>query len=108
VDLIAESRESQRRIKFMRAYEITNILINEGSLVEETKKQIKEILSKFSAEITAEEDWGQKTLWHRIRGYETGFFTFLKCKAKPETIKEIEREFHLNQNILRSLIVKEK
>lgn len=92
----------------MRAYEITSVLVEGGNLIEETKKEIKDIFSKFSVEITSEEDWGQKKLWHKIRGYETGFYTYFKCNAKPETIKLIEREFHLNQNILRSLVVRGK
>jgi small subunit ribosomal protein S6 len=92
----------------MRAYEITNIIVEGGNLVEDTKKEIKDILSKLGVEITSEEDWGQKKLWHKIRGHETGFYTFFKCNAKPDTIKQIEREFHLNQNILRSLVIKGK
>jgi small subunit ribosomal protein S6 len=91
----------------MRAYEITAILL-EGSagLVEETKTSIKEILTKHSVEITEEEDWGQKKLWHSIGGNESGFFTYIKCKAQPSSIVKLEGEFKLNQNILKSLIVR--
>lgn len=92
----------------MRAYEITNVLVDSPAVVEEAKKQIREILSKYSVEITHEEDWGSKTLYHKIQGNTSGFYTYLECKAKPEVIKSLEHEFHLNQNILRSLIVKKE
>jgi small subunit ribosomal protein S6 len=93
----------------MRAYEITNVILdNPHSITEETKSDIKNILQKFSVEIDSEEDWGQKKLWHKIRGNETGFYHFLKCKADPKIIAELENQFKLNQNILRSLIIQVK
>jgi small subunit ribosomal protein S6 len=90
----------------MRAYEITNILLDHPQTVtEETKNTVKDILKKYSVEITGEEDWGQKKLWHKINGYESGAFYHLRCKAEPKIIANLENEFKLNQNILRSLIV---
>ena len=90
----------------MRTYEITTLLREGQNLVEETKTAIKEILKKYSVEITLEEDWGQKKLWHEKSGQDYAFFTFLKCKAEPSVVKEIEHEFKLNQNILQALIIK--
>ncbi|MBK8395436.1 MAG: 30S ribosomal protein S6 [Leptospiraceae bacterium] len=91
----------------MRAYEITSILA-EGSqtIIDETKKTIQDILKKYSAEITSEEDWGVKKLWYAIAGKESGFYTHIKCKAEASSIEKIEREFLLNQNILKSLVIK--
>ena len=90
----------------MRAYEITNVILdNPHSLTEETKSEIKNILQKYSVEIESEEDWGQKKLWHKIRGNETGFYHYMKCKAEPNVISDLENEFKLNQNILRSLTI---
>lgn len=91
----------------MRDYELTAIL-KEGSqsLIDETKNAIKTILSKYSAEITSEEDWGQKKIWHPINGQEHGFFTHLKCKMEASSIVNIEGEFKINQNILRTMIVR--
>jgi len=91
----------------MRAYEITNILLDHPQAVtEETKTTIREILKKFSVEITGEDDWGQKKLWHRIGNQETGSFFHIRCNAEPKVIANLENEFKLNQNILRSLVIK--
>ena len=91
----------------MRTYEITSILA-EGSqsILDETKQTIKDILKKNSVDISAEEDWGSKKLWYSIRGHENGHFTFLKCSADPKVITTIEHEFMLNQNILKTSIIK--
>jgi small subunit ribosomal protein S6 len=93
--------------KIMRTYEITSIL-TEGSqaVIDETKKSIQDILKKYSAEITSVEDWGNKKLWYAIGGHESGFYTHIKCKAEAKSIEKIEREFLLNQNILKALVIK--
>ncbi|MCE9500068.1 MAG: 30S ribosomal protein S6 [Leptospira sp.] len=91
----------------MKSYEITAVIRETPhSLIDETKTAIKDILGRHSVEVSAEEDWGSKKLWHKIEGEETGFFNHLKCTAAPDTIKKIEHEFLLNQNILRSLVVR--
>lgn len=90
----------------MRTYEITTLLREGQNLVEETKTAIKEILTKYSVDITQEEDWGQKKLWHEKDSNDYAFFTFFKCKVEPSAIKKIEHEFKLNQNILQSLIIR--
>ncbi|MBK6608006.1 MAG: 30S ribosomal protein S6 [Leptospiraceae bacterium] len=78
----------------MRAYEITSI-IAEGSqsLIDETKKAIQDILTKYSAEITSEEDWGIKKLWYAIAGHESGFYTHIKCKADAKSTRRLKRNF---------------
>ena len=91
----------------MREYEITSIIVEgQASVIDETKQTIKDILKKNSAEVTTEEDWGSKKLWYLIDGHETGHFSFLKCKAEPKSIEKIEHEFYLNQNILKTSIIK--
>jgi small subunit ribosomal protein S6 len=90
----------------MRSYEITAILREGQNLIEETKNAIKDILKKYSAEVTLEEDWGQKKLWHPIEKQDYAFFTFLKCKMEPSQVEKIYHEFKLNQNILHSMIAK--
>ncbi len=91
----------------MRAYEITAVLQETpASIVDETKNTIKEFFKKYSVEMTEEEDWGSKKLWHAIRGLETGHYSHFKCKAEPTAIAKLENEFKLNQNILRSLVIK--
>jgi small subunit ribosomal protein S6 len=90
--------------EIMNTYEITNI-VREGS-VEDVKKSLSDIFQKHSITVSSQEDWGSKRLWHHIDGQETGFYVFSRCKAEPSSISKIEREFHLNQNILRSMVIR--
>ena len=89
----------------MRNYEVTTVL-REGKS-EETKKTVKEILEKHNAKISSEEDWGTKKLFHPVKHNETGFFSYLKCTIEdPSTISAIEKDFRINQDILKSMIIK--
>lgn len=90
----------------MRSYEVTTIIKEGQAVVEETKNAIKDIFKKYTVELVSEEDLGQKKLWHKIDTHEYGFFTFFKFNAQPDIIAKIEHEFKLNQNIIRSMIVK--
>lgn len=88
----------------MRNYEITAIL--KDSAVEETKNGIKEIFAKHSVTLASDEDWGQKKLWHPVGDSSTGHYTHFKCSADAKAIEKIEREFALNMNILRSMVIR--
>ncbi|MCB1158683.1 MAG: 30S ribosomal protein S6 [Leptospiraceae bacterium] len=90
----------------MRNYEMTALLRDSASEIEEGKSAIKEILSKNSAEVTAEEDWGQKRLWHKVGHEEYAFFAYLKFNAEPSSIAKIEHECKINQKILRVMIAR--
>ena len=88
----------------MRNYEITQIY-RESSL-ESVKKEAAEILAKHSVTVSSQEDWGSKTLWHPLNGEMKGHYTLIQCKTEPSIISKLEHEFHLNQNILKTLIVR--
>jgi small subunit ribosomal protein S6 len=91
----------------MRSYEMTSIIIEGSStVIDETKQIIKDILVKNSAEVSGEEDWGSKKLWYLIRGHENGHYSHLKFKADAKAIQKVEHEFILNQNILKTSIIK--
>ncbi|WCL48313.1 30S ribosomal protein S6 [Leptospira sp. GIMC2001] len=89
----------------MRNYEITTVY--RTNAVEETKNSFKEILAKYSVNITTEEEWGNKKLWHPVDGQDHGYYTLFKCTAEPASIEKIENEAKLNQNILKSLVIRQ-
>ncbi|EMJ93049.1 MULTISPECIES: 30S ribosomal protein S6 [Leptospira] len=88
----------------MRNYELTTI--TRVSSREVAKSEIQETLKKHSVSVTAEEDWGQRKLWHPIKHEEQGIFHHYKCSADPNAIEKLEKEFLINQNILRSMVVR--
>jgi len=88
----------------MRTYEITNV-IREGVL-EETKNAILDLFAKHSLQVQSEEDWGSKRLWHPARREEQGHFLFFRCLGKPGEISKLEKDFKLNTNILKAMVIK--
>ncbi|TGK17302.1 30S ribosomal protein S6 [Leptospira fluminis] len=88
----------------MRNYEITTI--TRSTAKEVAKNEVVDIFKKHSISVTAEEDWGQKKLWHPIKHQDYGIFTHFKVNADHSSIEKVERDFKLNQNLLRSMIVR--
>ncbi|PJZ70233.1 30S ribosomal protein S6 [Leptospira perolatii] len=88
----------------MRNYEITTI--TRANAKESAKNEVTDLFNKHSISVTAEEDWGQKKLWHPIHHQDYGVFTHFKVNADPTAIDKVEHEFKLNQNVLRSMIVR--
>jgi small subunit ribosomal protein S6 len=88
----------------MRNYEITAVY--RTNAVEESKNSFKEILSKHSVNVQAEEDWGNKRLWHHVDGEENGYYNHFKCTAEPTAIVKIENEAKLNLNILKAMVIR--
>ena len=90
----------------MRSYELIAIFKEGQAVIEETKTAMKEIMSKYSAEVSSEEDMGSKKLHHKIGQAEYGYFFYIKFNVTPDAVAKIEHEFKINQNILRALIVR--
>ncbi len=88
----------------MRNYEITTI--TRSTAKEVAKTEVIEIFKKHSINVTAEEEWGQKKLWHPIKHQDYGVFTHFKVSAEQSALDNVERDFGLNQNLLRSMIVR--
>ncbi|EPG76036.1 ribosomal protein S6 [Leptospira fainei serovar Hurstbridge str. BUT 6] len=88
----------------MRNYEITTI--TRSTAKEAAKTEVVDIFKKHSVDVTAEEDWGQKKLWHPIKHQDYGTYTHFKVNAEQAAIEKVERDFKLNQNLLRSMIVR--
>ena len=76
---------------------------------EEIKTQIdnvKSILEKNGAEIAATFDWGMRKLAYEIDKNPRGYYYVIYYTAPSVLIKELERNFRYNEEIIRFLNVK--
>ena len=76
---------------------------------EEIKAQIdnvKSILEKNGAEIAGEFDWGMRKLAYEIEKNPRGYYYVIYYTAPSSLIKELERNFRYNEEIIRFLNVK--
>jgi small subunit ribosomal protein S6 len=90
-----------------RQYELMMIL-PQGS--EEVKKEnqdkIKESLTKKNIEISEEKELYSRKFYHPIKKQAEGLYIIYSLTANPAAIFEIQKEFRLNQNILRYQFIK--
>ncbi len=76
---------------------------------EEIKSQIenvKSILEKNGAQIAATFDWGMRRLAYEIEKNPRGYYYVIYYTAPSSLIKELERNFRYNEDIIRFLNVK--
>lgn len=95
----------------MNKYELIYI-IDTG--LEETAR--KELVDRVSALITdnggeidkVDETWGKRRLAYVIDHKTEGWYVLVNFKGSAELPREIERNLGINENVLRSLIVKQE
>lgn len=90
-----------------RRYELTVIISPQLSLTEIKKviKYIESLIGKYEGKVVKAEDWGQKELMTKIKKQTTAFYRYFEIEIEGTKIKEIDREFKLEENILRYLFV---
>lgn len=92
----------------MRHYE--NLIIFKPTLTEEelvaAKNAVNELVVKNGGEVVAIDDKGVKKLAYAIEKSERGYYYIAYFKSAPVAIKELERVYGINENILKYLTVK--
>jgi len=92
----------------IRHYE--TMFIVKGTLTdEETQAQIAKVRSdieKNGGEIIAYEDMGTKDLAYEIEKNKRGYYYVAYFTAPSESILELERNFNINESILRHMFIK--
>ncbi|UTR16569.1 30S ribosomal protein S6 [Salipaludibacillus sp. LMS25] len=93
----------------MRNYEIMYIVRPnlEEAAIKETIERFNKILTDNGAEVTETEEIGKKRLAYEIEDFTEGFYVLLKLKAEKQALDEFNRLSSINDNILRTLTVRE-
>lgn len=92
----------------IRHYE-TMFIVKPTLTEEETKAQIdgvKSRIEKNGGEIVAYDDMGTRNLAFEIEKNKRGYYYVIYFKAPSDSIKELERTYKVNENILRFIFVK--
>ena len=99
----------QKEVKeIMDKYELIYII---DTAVEETAR--KELIERFNGIITANggevvkvEEWGKRRLAYAIDYKTEGYYVYVGFNGASELPKELSRNFGINENVIRSQIVK--
>ncbi|QKF83153.1 30S ribosomal protein S6 [Halarcobacter ebronensis] len=76
---------------------------------EETKAQIdlvKATIEKNGGEIVSCDDMGTKQLAYEIEKHKRGYYFVIYFKCQTDGIFEIERNYRINENIIRFIFIK--
>jgi small subunit ribosomal protein S6 len=92
----------------MRRYE--SVWVVNGDLPDE---DVKAAIDKFTRIIAAQggmlvgvDEWGRKKLAYKIKSASRGYYVLADFAGTPETVKELERNFRLDDRVVRFLTSK--
>ena len=91
----------------MRDYELVIIVtpeIDETATAEVVDK-VKSWITDAGGSIESFEEWGRQKLAYMIRNVKEGQYYLFNLKLEPSAVVNLERNFRLQESILRFLIV---
>ena len=74
--------------------------------VESITKAIEDIVKKDGGSVDKVEYWGLRQLAYKIKKNRKAHYTLMNINASSNTLKELDRQISLNENVLRHLTVK--
>lgn len=92
----------------MKFYE-TMFILKPTLVEEEIKARIdffKEVITKNGGEIETCLDMGMRNLAYEIKKNKRGYYFVIYFKAEPSLILELERNYRINEEILRFIVIK--
>ena len=81
--------------------------LEEKKLEEECAK-VEAVFGKHQAKVEKAEKWGKRRLTFEIKKFHEGFFFYIALDSAPDKIKTFTDLFKIDNNILRSQIVRKE
>ena len=88
----------------MRRYE--SVWVVNGDLPDE---EVKATIDKFTRILTSQEgilvgleEWGRRKLAYKVQGTTRGYYVLVDYAGTPATVKELERNYRIDDRIIRS------
>lgn len=92
----------------MRRYE--SVWVLNGDLPDE---EVKSAIDKFSRIISSQggtlvglEEWGRRKLSYKVQATIRGYYVLADFAGSPETVKELERNYRIDDRIIRYITTK--
>ena len=92
----------------MTKYEVMFIVkaTMEADSVKKTSETYKELVESLKGKVIEFKELGEKKLAYPIKKEINGYYYVMNIEASKEVISEFDRRIHLDENILRYLIVR--
>jgi len=92
----------------MNKYESVIIVKPNNQEIQETIEKFKKIIEEFSERKVEVEDLGEKKLAYEIRNNKTGYYTLFNFYANPDDVVELERNYRMDDNIMKFIVVRQE
>jgi small subunit ribosomal protein S6 len=92
----------------VRHYELMVLLdpdVEERS-VEPSLDQFLNVVRQDGGTVQKIDVWGRRRLAYEIRKKSEGIYAVIDLIANPQTVKELDRQLNLNENVLRTKLVR--
>ena len=91
----------------MRDYELVIIITPEfeEAATADIVDKVKSWITENGGSIESLEEWGRQKFAYMIRNHKEGQYFLFNLKMEPSAIATLERNFNLQESILRFLIV---
>jgi len=93
--------------KTMNSYE--TLFVVKPDLSEEDTKAVIEKFTSIIAEngsVAEVKEWGKRRLAYPINDLNEGYYVLVDFEADPALPAELERRFRIDENVLRSIVVR--
>ena len=103
-------REVHRRVPKLTKYEFTWILdplVDDAAVTTSMEKYAKSVRDQ-GGEVTLQENWGRKKLAFEVHKKTEGVYVFMRMKATPAIVAELNRVLRFDEQVLRTLIVQDE
>ncbi len=94
----------------MRHYE-TLFIINPDLTEEDTAATVEKfagILTDGGATMVKLDHWGRRRLAYEVKKFSKGYYVLFEYGASPEAVAEMERNFKIDERVIRFLTVKKE
>jgi small subunit ribosomal protein S6 len=92
----------------MRKYEVMVILDPETDdrQVTPTLEQFLTVITKGGGTVDNLDVWGRRRLAYEIQKKSEGIYAVINLTAKPEDVRELDRQFTINESIMRTKVMR--
>lgn len=92
----------------MRKYEVMVIMDpdTEERSVQPTLEQFLTVITKGGGTVENLDIWGRRRLAYEIQKKSEGIYAVVNLTAEPDDVRELERQFRINESIMRSKVIR--
>ncbi len=92
----------------MRPYEVMVILDPETDerSVQPTLEQYLTVITKGGGTVESLDIWGRRRLAYEIQKKSEGIYAVITLQANPADVKEMDRQFSINESIMRTKVIR--